>query len=255
MRICIESLVFNYASETILRDVTLTIESGESVAILGPNGAGKTTLLKCIDGLLQYKRGTIRIDEENLRELGREQLARRISYVPQATGSLFPIKVFDMVLLGRSPYIKWNSSKSDQLKTLAAMKKMCVENLAIRNFNEISGGQQQKVIIARALAQDTNILLFDEPISNLDIRHQIEVMDIVKELVEQLRVTSVMVLHDLNMAGRYSDKIVLMHEGRIFAVGAPPKILTKENIAIVYGVDAQIETVDGKPYIIPLKVK
>lgn len=254
MRICVEHLAFNYTSETILDDVTFNIEEGVCVSILGPNGAGKTTLLKCIDRLLQYKRGTIKLDEENLRELSHEELSQRVGYVPQATGSLFPIKVFDMVLMGRSPYITWQSSNYDQVKVLTALEKLNIKNLAMKNFNEISGGQQQKVIIARALAQETNILLLDEPISSLDIRHQMEVMDIVRDLVTQLQITAVMVLHDLNIAGRYSDKIVIMNKGRIFAIGSPKEILTKENIAKVYGIEAHVESIAGKPCIVPIRV-
>ena len=254
MRICVEHLAFNYTSEAILDDMTFNIGGGECVSILGPNGAGKTTLLKCIDGLLQYKRGTIKFGEDNLRKLSRGELSKRVGYVPQATDSLFPVKVFDMVLMGRSPHITWQSSNYDHAKVLTALEKLNIKNLAMKNFNEISGGQQQKVIIARALAQETDILLLDEPISSLDIRHQIEVMDIVRDLVTQLQITAVMVLHDLNIAGRYSDRIIIMHKGRIFAIGPPKEILTKETIAKVYGVEAHVENIAGKPCIVPLRV-
>ena len=139
------------------------------------------------------------------------------------------------------------------VKALKSMKILKIDELAMRNFSEISGGQQQKVIIARALAQETNILLLDEPISNLDIKHQLEVMELIRGLSKKYRITSIIVVHDLNIAARYSDKIVMMKDGQVVIHGVPEAVLTKENIRDVYEVEVEIGKIEGKPYIVPLK--
>ncbi len=250
-----DCLEFGYSDTKILNQVTLDVAAGECLSIIGPNGAGKSTLVKCIVGLLSPQKGRVEIEDENLADMKMRDIARKVGYVPQSQLSLFPLKVFDMVLLGRRPHLSWKSSEKDLNKVLESMKVLKVEDLAMRNFNEISGGQQQKVIIARALAQETTILLLDEPISNLDIKHQLEVMELIKRLSEEYRITSIMVVHDLNIAARYSDKIAMMNAGQIVAYGTPEQVLTKENIQEVYDVEVEIGSIQERPCIVPLKTR
>ncbi|QOR35227.1 ABC transporter ATP-binding protein [Clostridium sp. 'deep sea'] len=254
MIINIKDLQFGYSKKVILNNISLRIRSGECVSILGPNGAGKSTLIKCIDGLLTPNKGSVVVHDKNIRFMNRRELSKLVSYVPQVSQNRFSLKVFDMVLIGRSPHMTWRSSFEDKEKAINALKLLGIENLAMRSFNELSGGQQQKVIIARAIAQETKILLLDEAISNLDIKHQLDVMEIVKQLASRYGISVVMVVHDLNIASRYSDKIVMMKKGEIVKVGDPHQVLTKNNIANVYGVDAYVGNIESKPHIVPLKV-
>jgi len=255
MRIQIENLEFGYSSKKILKGFSFDVESGELVTILGPNGAGKSTLIKCMDGLLKPQKGDIKFDGESLLNMKREQIAKKIGYVPQSSTSLFPLTVFDMVLLGRRPHMSWGNGENDKRKVLHALEMLNIEDLAMNNFNELSGGQQQKVIIARALAQETEVLLLDEATSNLDIRHQLEVMQIIRRLVEELNILVIMIVHDLNVASRYSDKIIVMKDGKIVVSGIPNEVLTEDTIANVYEVEARVNIVDEKPHIVPLKAK
>ena len=255
MKIQVRDLEFGYTKEKILKGIELSILPGEHVSIIGPNGAGKSTLIKCMDGLLKPQKGDIKIDGRCIRGMRREQIAKKIGYVPQSSASLFMLKVFDMVLLGRRPHTTWKNGEKDKKQVLNALRLLNIEHLAMKNFNEISGGQQQKVIVARAIAQETEMLLLDEATSNLDIRHQLEVMDIVRRLVDELGISAVMIVHDLNIAARYSDKIIMMHQGEIAAAGTPEEVLTEENISSVYGVEICIEAIKDKPYVVPLKAK
>lgn len=255
MKICIKDLEFGYSKEKILRGINLNILSGEHVSILGPNGAGKSTLIKCMDGLLKPQKGNIIVDDMSIINMKREEISKKIGYVPQSSTSLFMLKVFDMVLLGRRPHTTWRSSDKDKKKVLNALRLLNIEHLAMKNFNELSGGQRQKVIIARAIVQETDVLLLDEATSNLDIRHQLEVMSIIRKLVDDLGISVAMIVHDLNIAARFSDKIIIMNEGKIVACGTPEEVLTEENISSVYGVEICISNIKNKPYVVPLKAK
>jgi len=176
-----------------------------------------------------------------------------MGYVPQSLEGVFPASVIDTVLMGRRPYLGWKSSKEDLDCVLEVLELLGITEFAMRDIKEISGGQQQKVLIARALAQKANILLLDEPTSNLDIRHQLEVMGIIKNIVKNKGISAIMALHDLNLASRYADRIIMMKEGKIFAVGNPASVLTVENIKEVYGVRALVKDDGEGPYIIPLE--
>lgn len=252
MRIKLENIKFSYGKKPILKDVSLQLNSKELLALVGPNGTGKSTLIKCINGLLEPQKGSIILDNRNIREMTRKEVAQYIGYVPQSYGNIFEITVFDMVLLGRKPHSKWRSSREDKIFTLKSLQLLGIENLAMRNFNEISGGQQQKVIIARALAQEAEVLLFDEPTSNLDIKHQLQVMELVSNLVGCMDISLIVSVHDLNLAARYADRIVMLKEGRIVTAGKPAAVLTVDNIKLVYDVNVEVKKENGRPYIIPL---
>ena len=221
--------------------------------MLGPNGAGKSTLLKCIDGLLRPRKGGIEIGGQAIEGLQRKEIARLMAYVPQATGELFPFKVIDMVLLGRYPHGNGHIGNRDLEKGFKALGRMGIEDLAMKDFGAISGGQQQKVTIARVIAQEADVLLLDEPTSNLDIRHQLEFMELLRQLVKANTLSAIISMHDLNLAARYADKVIMLENGKIVAEGDPMTALTPETIASVYRVAVEVGCVQNKPHIIPLK--
>ncbi len=253
MRLKINDIVFGYNSIPVLNGVSFELAPGEVLSIVGPNGTGKSTLLRCMNGLMRPDKGDIFLGNENLGTMKRLQIAQNLGYVPQSFETVFPLKVLDMVLLGRQPHVAWKRTRQDLEKAYAALYLTGIENLAMRSFSEISGGQQQKVIIARALAQEARILLLDEPTSNLDIMHQLEVMELIKDLVSAMALAAVVSVHDLNLAARYSDRVLMLHQGRIVAAGDPMSVFTRDNIAVVYHVEARVDRVDGRPHIIPLK--
>ena len=206
--------------------------------IIGPNGAGKSTLLRCIDKILSPQKGTILLDELDTKKMSRMEIAKKLGYIPQNVSQTFPATVFDVVLLGRRPHVSWRSNEKDIDIVLGVMELLNVEDLAMRDINGLSGGQQQKVF-AKALAQQPEVLLLDEPTSNLDIKHQLEVMSIVKNVVKK-NISSVISIHDLNLAARYSDKVIMTKDGKIYAAGEPLTVLTTENIEAVYDVEVKV---------------
>lgn len=252
MKINIEDLEFSYSNKATLKNMNLKVNKGEFLSIIGPNGSGKSTFLKCMNRILNPKCGTIFVDEYDLHKLHREDIAKSIGYVPQAEKGSFPVTVFDTVLMGRKPYIKWIPSSKDMELVSEVIEMLGLTEFSMKNINELSGGQRQKVIIARALAQHPKVLLLDEPTSSLDLKHQLEVLDITREQADR-GVTVVMVLHDLNMAARYSDKILMMKDGEIFN-GGGIEILTCENIEPVYGVGVDVRHESDQIWIMPKKI-
>ncbi|NMB78985.1 MAG: ABC transporter ATP-binding protein [Methanomicrobiales archaeon] len=252
IKLSLKNLSFGYTSTEILHNMTLDIGDGQIVSIVGPNGSGKSTLIKCIDRILTPKAGSILINRRELTTMDRMELARNVSYVPQNSVRVFPNSVFEVVLMGRRPHLGWRGDSFDEEKVWEVLQLLGIENLALSPFNQISGGQQQKVLIARALAQDTGVILLDEPTSNLDIWHQIDVMEIIRSLMHKQDLTALIAIHDLNMAARYSDAVVMMKRGRIVAAGKPDMVLTTENLSSVYGIQANVRMINDVPYIIPL---
>jgi len=252
MKLKVKEMEFSYASTPVLENVCMELAPSEILGIVGPNGAGKSTLLRCIDRILKPQRGSILLDGQEIKEMSRMEIARRMGYVPQTSTRVFPATVFDTVLMGRRPHLGWRSNEQDVEKVLEVLKLLDIVEFALRDFNEISGGQQQKVLIARALAQEADILLLDEPTSNLDIRHQLEAMDIIKKLVKEKGISAIMAIHDLNLGSRYSDRIIMLNGGTIIDAGNPASVLTPENIKQVYGVEAVVRNESGRPYIVPI---
>lgn len=242
MQIQFQNLSFSYTpKKCVLRDIDLTLPKKKFVAILGPNGSGKTTLMKQINRILTPQKGCVTADGKNLAKLSAGELARTIAYVPQMTGSIIAGSVMDTVMLGRKPYIQWKPSDEDIDIVSACLLRFDLQSIAHRPFNALSGGQKQTVLIARALAQTPQIYLFDEPVSFLDVRNQLEIMTAARELVDQDGKTVIMVLHDLNMALRFADHVVIMKEGNVYAQGAPKEVITEENVFAVYGTHAAIK--------------
>ncbi|KAF5427608.1 iron complex transport system ATP-binding protein, partial [Candidatus Methanophagaceae archaeon] len=230
VKLKVQDVKFSYASVPILKDVCIELASSEVLGVVGPNGAGKSTLIRCIDRILMPQEGCILLDDRDIKKLRLIELAKKMGYIPQSTSQVFPATVFDTVLMGRRPHIGWKSSDEDTEKVLETLKLMDIEDLAMRDINELSGGQQQKVFIACALTQEPEVLLLDEPTSNLDIRHQLEVLDIIRKIVNERGISAIMAIHDLNLAARYTDRIIIMNSGTIFAAGEPFSVLTTENI-------------------------
>lgn len=249
----IDGLFFSYKNTNILEDIEIDLHQGEILSIVGPNGTGKTTLLKCIAGIEKPERGTILIDGKDASGMKRMAHARCIGYVPQSSPSKFPIAVFDAVLMGRRPYIAWKPSKKDLQMVADILKSMDLEDIALRDFDELSGGQKQKVLLARAVAQDTDYLLLDEPTSNLDLKHQMEVLEMISSMVKKNGVAAILAMHDLNLASRFCDRMVMLDRGKIFCSGEPRQVLTVENIRSVYGVEAIISMSNGDTYILPIR--
>lgn len=255
MKLVVKDLQFGYNSRTILNGISLELRPKEMLGVIGPNGSGKSTLIQCIDGLLRPKTGSILLDGKDLKSISRRELARRVGYVPQTTSrSFFPSTVIDTVLMGRRPHLGWRSSNQDVKNVIQVLRLMGIEDLAMRDINELSGGQQQKVLIARALAQDPAVLLLDEPTSNLDIKHQLEVVEIIREKVMEKSISAIMAVHDLNLAAKYTDRIIMMKDGKVFVSGTPESVMTPENIRTVYGVVAEVIKNNGSsPHIVPVR--
>jgi len=246
-------LHFDYGGVRVLEDIGAGVDKGLVLSVVGPNGAGKTTLLKCIVRILQPTAGSVRIDDRETRRMSRRELARHLGYVPQNTPARFSATVFETVLSGRRPYIAWRPSRTDLERTAGVIEEMNLADLAMRDMDRLSGGQAQKVLLARALAQDAHYLLLDEPTSSLDLRHQLEMLEIIAALVKDKRMGAVMAMHDLNLAARFSDVILMLHQGRTFRWGTPLEVITPENIREVYGVEAAVRRENGYLHIQPLR--
>jgi len=253
VKLKVNNIEFGYNSTPVLDNISMELDRSEIVGIVGPNGAGKSTLIRCIDRILKPKKGSILVDGNDIEKMTRLEIAREMGYVPQSTTRVFPASVIDTVLMGRRPHLGWKSSEEDMEKVLEVLEQLGILQFAMRDFNEISGGQQQKVLIARAIAQEADILLLDEPTSNLDIKHQLEVMEIMTDIVKKKGISAIMAIHDLNLASRYSSKILMMNRGRIFSAGSPESVLTAENIRHTYGVEVEVMSDRKRPYIIPIR--
>ena len=250
----VRNLTYKYKGEVIaLRNISLTISEGEVTIILGPNGAGKTTLLKCILGLLE-PRGTVYIDGKNVYNIKPRDRARKMAYVPQIHHSIFAYRVIDYVLMGRTPHhsLLTLPGKSEYKKAYSILQELGIEELAERTIAEVSGGQLQLVLIARALVQEAEILVLDEPTAHLDIANKILVLSTVRKLVEQGKVRAVvMSLHDPQIAALYADKVILLAYGRIIAQGKPMEVLTSSNLLKAYGIKFKTITIGDQLIIVP----
>ncbi len=257
MNIRINNISFSYNSTNALENITFNVKEGEIIGIIGPNGAGKSTLLKCINLSLKPKGGNILIDNRDLFELNRKEIAKNIGVVPQNSAINFPFTAFDIVLMGRTPYLGPIDRESLEDIKIAkkAMEITNTEHLAERPIDEISGGERQRVIIARALAQQPKILLLDEPTLHLDINHQLDILDMAKKLARNNKMIVILVSHDINLSSRYSDKLVLLQSGKIYAIGKPEEVITKESMRNIYNIEVEMKyDSEIKPFtIVPLR--
>jgi len=243
-------LTFRYNSRKVLRDVRFDLRAGELLAILGPNGVGKSTLLKCINSALKPAGGSVMLDGRNVIRMDCMQIARQIGYVAQRTETA-RLTVFDAVLLGRRPHLGFRVRDEDLRLTDAAIQRLGLGRLTMRHTDQLSGGELQKVAIARALVQQPRLLLMDEPTSSLDLRNQIDILKIIRQVADEHDVASIMTMHDLNKALRWADKFIFLKDGEVFAAGRPNEV-TEKMVAEVYGVAVEICLHRGHPWIIPL---
>ncbi|EHQ91075.1 ABC transporter ATP-binding protein [Desulfosporosinus youngiae] len=243
------SFAYSRTSRNILENVSLDIEKNRCIAILGNNGAGKSTLIKCIDRICPPQQGVVLVDSENVFKMTNNMFAQNIAYVSQHNRSL-NMTVFDAILLGRKPYIKWDSTSEDKQIVCDIMHKMKLDDFALRNVTELSGGEVQKVMLARALAQEPKLLLLDEPTSNLDPRNQHEVLQIVKEIAQEHNTCVAIIIHDLNLAIRYCDRFVFLKDSRVFSYGGLDT-MTPANIKEVYRINVHVIEYMGIPVIVP----
>ena len=252
MKVTISGLEFGYSSSPVLKDVNLEVNGPQLISIIGPNGVGKSTLIHCINKILSPTKGVVMINGEDVSGISIKEMAKKVGYVPYATSDAFPLSVVDTVLMGRHPHSGWKSLDHDLDVVYSTLRLINIEHLAMRSFDELSAGQHQKVMLARGLVQEPEVLLLDEPTSNLDIKHQMEVTRILRNLSQEKGILIIMISHDLNIAAKYSDNMVMLSNGSIYAVGTPKEVLTKENIKAVYGVDSDIIESHGRPHIIML---
>jgi iron complex transport system ATP-binding protein len=246
-----DRISFRYGKTPILEDVDLRLANGELCSILGNNGAGKSTLLKCLAGILRPQRGVVYLDGTNAGCLSRKQKARFVAYVAQREQGQSRLTVFDAVLMGRRPHISWAARERDLEVVERVVEALELSRLALRAIDELSGGEYQKVIIARALAQEPRVLLLDEPTSNLDLRNQFEVMQTVRRAIDERGICALMAIHDINLALRFSDSFLLLQAGTVRARGGP-EVISPANIESTYGVKVSVEGSVHRKTVMPL---
>ncbi|MER5728209.1 ABC transporter ATP-binding protein [Streptomyces sp. NPDC002138] len=247
-----EAVRYEIDGNTLLHGVDLTARPGETVGVVGPNGSGKTTLLRCVYGTLRPTAGRVVLDGVDAASLGVKERARRVAVVPQDASGTFGLTVREVVAMGRSPHKRFweQDGPGDARRVAGALETVGVAALAARRFDELSGGERQRALVARALVQDPGLLALDEPTNHLDIRHQLDVLG----LVQDLTATALLVLHDLNLAASFCDRLYVLDAGRVVASGPPGAVLTEELLAEVYGVRARIgaHPTTGAPHLVYL---
>lgn len=236
------NLSFSWGNKQVFSGVGFDIQPNQIVAIVGVNGAGKSTLLKCLNRILVPSTGSISINSEEVSTMPILELAKQVSYVPQSVSTSFPLDVYDVVMLGRRPYISWRISDEDRKFVSNTISLFDLEDFAFRRFDQLSGGERQRVIIAKAVAQNPSLFLFDEPTSDLDLKNQIIVMKSIRKLVDNKdnNCSALIAIHDLNTAARFADSILMLHEGEMKAFGSPEIVFTEENISEVFGVTSEL---------------
>jgi iron complex transport system ATP-binding protein len=247
-------VTLGYDHHPVLQDISLKASPGEMVGLIGPNGSGKSTIIKALSRVMLSQSGKITVNGRDIMTIPRQELACQVGVVPQMPLLPSTFTAFEIVLMGRNPHLGLLQSESPRDMAMAwqAMEKTGTENLANRHVNELSGGEIQCVLIARVLVQETGAILLDEPTANLDIGRQVEILDLMKRLCTENKLTVMAAIHDLNLAAQYCDRLILIHEGRIHAVGTPGEVITAENMRQVYGAENCVYThpVNGLPAVL-----
>ena len=263
----IQSLSAAYGDHPVLENISFIVPAGEILVIIGPNGAGKSTLIRAVSGVLPYYSGSVFIHGKDLSHMPPMQRARLLAVVPQARNLPAAFTVYQSVLLGRTPYLGWlgQAGSLDHAQVHMALEHTQTLSLADRRVGELSGGEQQRVLLARALVQEAHVLLLDEPTTHLDLQHQSTLLNLVRELASsgtrsvednantRQNLSVLMVLHDLNLASLYADRIALLVEGRLKALGTPHEVLTERNLAAIYSVPVHVipHPIYGRPLVLP----
>ena len=250
VRIDIEDLGVSYGDTCIWKNINLTLSEPGLVSILGPNGVGKSTLMYTINKILEPTEGRVLIDGEDVEEMPFKDIAKKVAYVPQSSGETFAMTVMDTVLMGRYPHSGYTVTKEDLEIAADCLMKVHMGDYAMSMFNELSAGQHQRVMVARGLAQEPELLMLDEPTSNLDIYHQISTMRLLRDIAHRRGIIVLVICHDLNVASRFSDRMIMFSQGRIYADGTPEQVITPETIHNVYRVNADVTTVQNRLYVI-----
>lgn len=240
----VKNISYHYhGGQEVLKNINFTLERGQFLAILGNNGVGKSTLLKCLNRILKAESGAFLLDGENILKMSNHEIAQHIAFVSQNVANT-QMTVHDVVMLGRRPYMKWGFTEEDHKIVHDAMHRLNLEPLRGRFLNQLSGGERQKVMLARALAQQPKLLLLDEPTSSLDIHNQYQVLKIVRDICHNDGLTAIVVIHDLNLALRFCDRFLLLRRGEVYAQG-DYSVLSPETLKNVYQVDGKILDVEG----------
>lgn len=249
----VKNLAVNLDHQRILEKISFSVKQGEILSIIGPNGAGKTTLLRAINGLLPICKGEITLEGKNISSFPIPERARLIATVPQATHLLPAFRVKDVVMLGRTPYLNWlgQTSQCDEEIVHEALRQTDAMEFGERMASELSAGEQQRVLLARALAQNTPVLLMDEPTTHLDLKYQMELLSLTKDLTHSKKLITLVVMHDLNLACRIADRIMVLNHGQIAVAGRPTEVLNKDLLSKVYRVPLLVEKRDQTIYIFP----
>jgi len=253
----VRNLSYSYHGFKALESISFDIKEGELVGLIGPNGSGKTTLIRCLCGILKTPPGSVELGGEDIDLMNRREIARKVSLVPQFSTTNFDFTVWETVMMGRNPHIGrlGFEGKMDREIVSWAIKTAGVEHLTRRSIQSLSGGEMQRVIVARALAQQSKLMLLDEPTAHLDINHQIEIMTLIKDLDEEKGITILVVLHDLNLAAQYCKRLILLNEGRLVGDGPPRQVVTRVNIRTAYNIDVIVKEhpLTSSLYVIPYR--
>ena len=232
-----KNLSHSFGEDLVLRNVSFQVPKRDFFIIIGPNGSGKTTLMKILSGILKPRNGELKILNRSIDQYHRKALARTIAFVPQMTFADFPFTVNEIVLMGRSPYLGMLGLEVENDLEIAnqAITFTGLEDLAHRKLDQLSGGEQQRVFIARAICQEPDIILLDEPTASLDLAYQVRIMDLMEQLKNEKGITVVMVSHDVNLAAMYADHLLLLHNGQVMCQGLPDEVITFQNLETAYG--------------------
>ena len=249
MIMSVQGISFSYQGVPVLEDVEFSVKQGEMVALLGPNGTGKTTLLRTINGILRPQEGAILLESREASRCSPRERARFFGYVPQR-GEPLRLTVFDAVLLGRRPHLGWRVEHEDLHKVESALESLSLEKFALRYLDELSGGEFQKVLLARALVQEPKVLLLDEPTRSLDLKNQLAMLELLKKIVRGHQVAALLSLHDLNTALRFADRLLFLKDGIIQGAWSPSEV-PEELVNRVYGVSVDLISHKGIPMVVP----